>query len=239
MGKGKLITILAIIVTLLVGFMFFNQSNTTADYSQHRMSDIEKLADKQAQHHLNSDQIFEASEDTGGLPEKVIGNPSEAKVVLYEYADYACPHCAEWSLLLDRLVEESDGKLAVVYRGYLLGFKNGLTAASAATAAQVQGCWQEYKNLLFTSQSEWTSLSGEELQDKLISCFETASKGNGNIEKFKADMASESVAKKIAFEYQLGEELNLQGTPTFRIDGETIAIKDLKETISQKLANAT
>ena len=240
MSKGRLIATITVVVVAFTGLVIFSQTNKApVDYGQYRISNIKTLADRQFDYELNPDKIYEASEDTGGLPEKVIGDPSKAKVVLYEYADYACAHCAEWSRSLDLMVEKSNGDLAVVYRGYLLpGFKNNLVAASAATAAQIQGCWKEYKDLLYADQSEWTSLSGSALEDKLITCFQEASGGKGDIEQFKSDMKSEAVAKKIAFEYRLGKETDLKGTPSFRIDGQNIEIKDLRETVDKKLTSA-
>ena len=135
MSRGRLIVAVTVVVVTFAGLVVFSQTNNApVDYGQYRISNIKTLADRQFDYELNPDKIYEASEDTGGLPEKVIGDPSKAKVVLYEYADYACAHCAEWSRSLDYMVEKSNGDLAVVYRGYLLpGFKNNLVAASAAT----------------------------------------------------------------------------------------------------------
>lgn len=185
---------------------------------------------------LAPDSIHAPSPLNGDLPEKTIGDPATAKVVLYEYADYACPHCAEWSAIIDRMVADSHGALAVVYRGYLLGFKNSVVSASAATAAQLQGCWQAYKDLLFMNQSTWASLSGDALESELVACFEKASGGQGDIAKFKADMQSEAVAQKIAFEHRLGTEARISGTPAFRLDGQPINLKDLPATVAAKLA---
>lgn len=238
MNKRTLIAVTAII-SVFVGLVFLRDSNPTPpDYGQYKLTPIKNLAKTlSAAQDLNPDTIFAASDDTGNLPEKVIGDPAKAEVILYEYADYTCSHCAEWSATLDQLVEDSHEELAVVYRGYLLGSSNNsVAAASAATAAQIQGCWQEYKNLLFANQSSWTYLSGDELKNEFISCFEAASSGKGDTEKFLADMESETVAKKVAFEYELGNIIQLKGTPTFRLDGENIAIPDLKATIKNKLS---
>lgn len=242
MSRRKTIVamVVAVVVVSFAGLALFNQTNNAqVDYGQYKISAIKDLAGKIQSDNLNPDQIYEASEDTGGLPEKVIGDLSTAEVVLYEYADYACSHCASWSVSLDKMVEESDGKLAVVYRGYLLpGFKNNLVVASAATAAQIQGCWKEYKDLLFANQVSWANASGDELKDELISCFEIASKGKGDTEKFLADMTSEAVAKKVAFEYRLGSEAQLKGTPTFRLNGESVEIQDVKAVIKEELSKA-
>ncbi len=233
----RIIIVAMIILGIITGATLFSNNNSTPNYGRFQINTIKELSRNESFNDLNPDTILGATEESGNLSEKTIGDPDRAKVVLYEYADYACSHCAEWSAIIDKMVEKSNGELAVVYRGYLLpGFKNNVAAASAATAAQVQGCWQEYKKLLFANQGTWSRLNGDELQDELISCFETASGGNGNTEQFLADMKSEAVARKLALEYRLGEEIQLKGTPTFRIDGENIAISDLRKTIEEKLS---
>ncbi|MBQ9180568.1 thioredoxin domain-containing protein [Candidatus Saccharibacteria bacterium] len=241
MSKRGVILVLASVMAV-VGLVMVANNGSEPDYGAHRLSTIRSLAQEvdkigvDVPDALNPDVVHEVSDMTGNLPEKTIGNLNTAKVVLYEYADYSCSHCAEWSQTVDKLVEKSEGKLAVVYRGYLLpGFKNSVAAASAATAAQMQGCWQAYKDLLFKNQADWVNASGEALQDQLISCFEEASNGQGNVEQFVADMKSEAVARKVAFEYRMGEAVNLTGTPTFRIDGENVEIRELRNIIEEKL----
>lgn len=232
--RGIAVTVM--IAVVLVGMVIIgSNSNVPVNYGDYRISAIKELAGKFE--NTNPDMVFEASEDTGNLPDKVIGAPDKADVIVYEYADYACSHCAEWSAAFEKMVDDSDGRLAVVYRGFLLGFRNSVISASAATAAQAQGCWQEYKDLLFTNQYDWTSLNGDALKDKFVAYFKSASGGKGDVEKFMADMKSEEIAKKIAFEYRLGNEIQLEGTPTFRVDGENIEIKNLKKVIEEKLAN--
>ena len=70
--------------------------------------------------------------DSIGEYEKIIGNPDDASVIVYEYADYGCGHCADWNNVMNELYEKYDGKLVIVFRSYNIGFKNGLAAAKAA-----------------------------------------------------------------------------------------------------------
>lgn len=209
----------------------------TINYASFRRDNIIKTIKANDYSMLDADSINAASDLTGNIPEKIIGDPQSASVVIYEYADYACPHCGEWNRAIGKLMKQHNGEIAVVYRAYSLpGFKNSTAAASAATAAQIQGCFEKYKDLLFANQSEWTYASGNDLQDFLVRCFEEASDGNGDIEKFKDDMRSEDVGKRLAYEHEMGSKIGLTGTPTFRIDGETIELAVLKETIEKKLS---
>ena len=180
---------------------------------------------------VSPDSIIGPSSDTGNIPEKIIGSPEKASLIVYEYADYGCSHCADWNKQMNELVKKHDGKLAIVFRGYNIGFQNGLSAAHAATAAQIQGYWKEYKDLLFANQSEWIYAEKKDANDLFAEYFKRASNNSGDIEKFKDDMNSADVKKRVDFEHKMGKKVNLQGTPLFRINGETVPASDLVETI--------
>lgn len=182
---------------------------------------------------ISPDSIIEPSEQTGNIPEKIIGNPEEAKLVVYEYADYGCSHCADWNRQMNELVKKYDGKLAIVFRGYNIGFQNGLDAAHAATAAQTQGYWKEYKDLLFANQSEWIYAEKKDANDLFVEYFKQASNNTGDTEKFKDDMNSASVKTRVSFEQKMGKKVGLQGTPLFRINGESVPVGELVETIEK------
>lgn len=186
---------------------------------------------------INADTIHDASEETGFIGEKIIGNPDEAKLIIYEYADFGCSHCAEWNRKINELISKYDGQIALIYRSYDIGqFKNSPVAARAATAAQIQGYFKEYKDLLFANQTEWYYENSEELNETLAEYFKEASNNSGDVDKFKSDMKSDAVKKRLKFEQRLGKAVDLAGTPTFRIDGETINLSELEKTIEEKMA---
>ena len=185
---------------------------------------------------MNPDSIIEPSETTGFIGEKTVGNPDDAKIVIYEYADFGCSHCADWNRKINNLIEKYDGKIALVFRSYDIGqFKNSLKAASAATAAQIQGYFKEYKDLLYSNQSEWFYEDGADLTEILSNYFEEASKGAGDLDKFKEDIKSDSVRARLKFEQNMGKKVDLAGTPTFRIGSETISLSELEKTIEEKI----
>lgn len=182
----------------------------------------------------SADSIHPASEETGWIEEKVVGNPDAAKVIVYEYADYGCAHCADWNKTINNLLGKHDGKIALVFRSYNLGFQNGLLAARAATSAQLQGYFKEYKDLLFENQTEWLH-EEDEPEELFINYFSKVSDGKGDIDKFKEDLNSDAVKKRLDFEKSMGKKVNLRGTPLFRIDGEKIELDKLVETIEEKV----
>lgn len=185
---------------------------------------------------INTDTIQAASEETGFIGEKIIGNPNTAKLTIYEYADFGCSHCAEWNEKINDLINKYGEQIALVYRNYDIGqFKNSPAAARAATAAQIQGYFKEYKDLLFNNQTEWYYKDDEELNKALIEYFKRASNNSGDVDKFKSDMKSDAVKKRLKFEQRLGKAIHLAGTPTFRIDGKTIQISELLEMIEKRV----
>ena len=183
----------------------------------------------------NVEVVETAAENQGGLPEKIIGNPATATVTVYEYADYACSHCASWNRIIEQYLEQYPDQIALVFRGYDIGFTNGRAAAKAATAAQAQGYWREYKNQLFTNQAEWSALKGDDLTNQLVAYFQTASNGQGDVNKFKADISSHSVINRVDAENQAAKDAGIQVTPTFIIDGENVPLSEVQQTIEDKI----
>ena len=158
----------------------------------------------------------------GDIGDHVKGS-ADAPVLIFEYADYQCPGCASMNPRVNKLVEERDGKLGVVYRDYLLSYhKNGTAAASAVEAAGLQGYWKEYADKVFAEQTEWEDASASERSTYFDKYFEEVTEGKGDMDRFHEDIASDRVAKKIAFDGGIGKRVNVESTPAFFIDGQPI-----------------
>lgn len=148
---------------------------------------------------------------------------SNAPVLIFEYADFQCNYCALMNQRINDIIEELEGKLSVVYRNYLLSYhQNGTAAASAAEAAGLQGYWKAYADKLFNEQTEWQYATGSERTALFNKYFEEVTNGEGDLEKFNQDIASNEVSKKISFDMGIGQRIDLSGTPSFYIDGQLI-----------------
>lgn len=166
--------------------------------------------------------IIEASKDNGNIGDHVKGDP-DAPVLVFEYADYQCPGCASINPKVNKAIEKADGKLAIVYRSYLLAYhQNGTAAASAAEAAGLQGYWKEYANKLFAEQAEWEGATGSERSALFEKYFDEVSNGKGDMDKFREDLGSDEVSKKISFDMGVGKRVDIQATPAFYVDGQWI-----------------
>ncbi len=166
--------------------------------------------------------VIAPDKNNGEIGDHVKGS-EDAAALIFEYADYQCPGCASINSKVNKAIEESDGKLAVVYRSFLLSYhKNGTAAASAAEAAGIQGYWKPYADKLFSEQAEWENASGSERSALFNKYFEEVTDGKGDIDKFNQDIASEAVSKKISFDMGIGKRVNVESTPAFYVDGQEI-----------------
>lgn len=81
------------------------------------------------------------------------GNPT-APVLVEEYGDFQCPHCADFQRTVgptvDRLVQA--GKIRFVYHPIAFIGPESTTAANAATCAGDQGKFWQYHDALFAGQ---------------------------------------------------------------------------------------
>lgn len=166
--------------------------------------------------------VIAADENNGNFGDLIEGDP-DAPVKIYEYGDYQCDACAPMNPYINKLVEEYDGLVAVVFRTIIMSYhQNGTAAAAAANAAHLQGYWKEYKDLLYSNQNDWFYSSATERQPQFEEYFMTASDGKGDLEKFRTDMASNDVMKKIDFDAAISERADVSFTPTFYVEDEFV-----------------
>ena len=177
-----------------------------------------------ATHYENYDfySIIEPDVHNGYIGDNVKGE-RDAPVIIFEYADFQCEYCAMMNPRVNAAIEKADGKLAVVYRNFLLSYhQNGTAAASAAQAAGLQGYWKQYADKLFSQQDEWAYATSSKRTALFEKYFEEVTDGKGDLEKFKSDMNSSEVSQKISFDMGIGKRMDIAGTPAFYVDGQYI-----------------
>lgn len=167
--------------------------------------------------------IIGPTKDNGYIGDHVKGS-ADAPVVIFEYADFQCEVCAAFNTRINELLEKYDGKVAVVYRNFLLSYhQNATAAASSAEAASLQGYWKEYSNLLFANQAEWYYASATQRTGLFENYFVEASEGKGDLEKFRKDVNGSEVSKRLSFDAGIGRRMTeITGTPAFFVEGQFI-----------------
>jgi len=136
------------------------------------------------------------------------GSPM-APVTIYEFSDFQCPHCKMAAPYLKKVVEESNGKVKLVFKQFpLKGHPKAGEAAKAAVAAQKQGKFWEMHDLLFAKQDELQRASFEDFAKQL----------GLDVDKFKADMAAAATEKKVEADMDEGRTAGVDSTPTIFVN---------------------
>lgn len=142
-----------------------------------------------------------------------------AKVTLVEFGDFQCPACGAYEPMVEKVMNDNKTIAQFVFRNFPLTqlHQNALLGAKAAEAAGVQGKYWEMHDMLYAKQTEWGgALNAKAL---LIGYAKTLKLDTA---KFEADLGSTAIEDKIRAEYSEGVKLNIQGTPTFFINGKMI-----------------
>jgi protein-disulfide isomerase len=150
---------------------------------------------------------------TGTEPEHVLGNPDAAITVL-EYGDFECPYCAAAAPVLRQLVEESDGRVRLVFRNFPLAdvHPHALTAALAAEAAGAQGAYWPMHELLFARQ--------DKLSDAHLRAYAEELGLDGST---VVGEAAQPFGDKVEADFSAGLEDEVAGTPTVVVHGTPYA----------------
>jgi hypothetical protein len=86
--------------------------------------------------------------------EHILGNPTTAQVTIIEYSDFECPFCARFHPTLKKIVTESNGNVAWVYRQFPLvqihqnAFERAVASECVAKIKGNDAFWK-YADLLF------------------------------------------------------------------------------------------
>ncbi len=176
---------------------------------------------------INYDQyepvaVYDAMYENGNTADYIDGDP-DAPIKIYEYGDYQCDACAPMNPYINELVEEYKGKVAVVFRTTIMSYhQNGVAAAAAANAAYRQGFWKEYKDLLFSNLNEWFYSNAQARQVQFEEYFVKASDGKGDLAKFREDMKSKDVQRKIDFDEAMAQKVGVDFTPNIYVEDKMI-----------------
>lgn len=164
-----------------------------------------------------------SSVNPGAEPPHAIG-PENAPVTLEEFGDFECPPCALLHPVLKTMEKEFGPRLRVIFREFPLvpTHPHALAAARAAEAAGLQGKFWEMHDLLFENQKVWHK------EFDARPTFEGYAKTIGlDLERFKRDISSEIVERRIFLDGKRAHALGVKGTPTVFLNGREVPFESL------------
>lgn len=142
-----------------------------------------------------------------------------APAVLIEYSDFQCPACGAYQPIIDAVLKQVGSRIALVYRHYPLTqlHQSAQLAAQASEAADRQGAFWPYHDLLFQRQASWP-----QALDVRQTFIDYAQELKLDTKKFAADLDSAEVKARVNTDAQDAQTLKLPGTPSFFLNGKSI-----------------
>lgn len=175
---------------------------------------------------LDINNVLSAKSDNGNIGDHVYGN-AKSPVTVINYTNLQCSGCASSHPAIKMIVEEYKDKIIFISRFMHLSYlTNGKAAQGSAEAAGLQNKFWEMRDALFTSQNEWSVLSGTDR----INYFQNLAKTlELDVDKFLIDIDSAAISKKMKFDDELGHKAKVNATPTFFVNGVLLQLSDLKQ----------
>lgn len=171
-------------------------------------------------------QLMSLSEEVFRDPASpVAGNPN-GDVSVVEFFDYQCGYC-KTALNDVRQLLKADPKVRFVLKEYPILGPNSVVAARAALAAREQGRYFEFHSALMETKGQLDQ-----------GTIDRVARSVGlDVDRLKRDMAKPEIDQALRRNRQLGDALNIQGTPGFIVGNQIVPgavdVDKLKELVAE------
>lgn len=140
--------------------------------------------------------------------------PADAPVTIVQFAEYQCPFCGRVNPTIQRIFEEYDGKVRLVYKDFpLQNHGRAIPAAVAAHCAGEQGSYWPMNKTLLGNQ---TALEEADLQ-------RYARELSLDLDAYDACRRSGKYEPTISQDMEDGRQAGVSATPSFLINGVFVA----------------
>ena len=149
-----------------------------------------------------------------------LGDPN-APVVIEEYSDFGCSHCADFALGTKKLIEQEyidSGQVYLVFHsvGGLLGSPATLQAAEGAYCAADQNAFWPFHDLVFANQVALFQNRNADISRSLVQFAEILEM---NPDQFETCLAERKYKDLAAQDEASARQKGIDGTPTFIVNG--------------------
>lgn len=149
-----------------------------------------------------------------------VSGKKDAPVMITMFADFECPFCSRFYEPIKEVLSAYPDKVKFMIKNFPLGFhQNAVPSAKAALAAGLQGKYFEMADLLMKNKAESSEAKLKEYAQAL----------RLNEKKLLEDLKSKDAEfdKQIKEDMNLGARSDVQGTPTFFLNGKKSNARDL------------
>ncbi|MGH7234376.1 MAG: DsbA family protein [Candidatus Saccharimonadales bacterium] len=176
------------------------------------------------------------SNNTSSQPTHNVEGQDKANVSFVEYGDYECPYCEEYASIVSQVVSDEFSNISFQFVNFPLTsiHPNAFSGARAAQAAGLMGKFWQMHDALY-SYSNWNVWS---TSSNPVPYFKQYAQQLGlNVNTFMTNYNSTKVNNMIEADINKGNNLNIQGTPTFYLNGKQIQVA-AQVSAFEKLINA-
>jgi protein-disulfide isomerase len=160
---------------------------------------------------VNTPAVTKDNLDSATAP--YLGN-SQAKIVIVEFGDFACPYCQQAALVMQQLSRIFPQDLKIVFRNFPVVKEESFLAAQAGACAWEQGnfVFWALHDQLFANQDKLTEETIKNLAQNL----------GIDMSRFTPCLQNQKYADKIKDDATVASQAGVKKTPTFFINGEKI-----------------
>lgn len=183
------------------------------------------------------------SDDAGAQAPRVVardprrlGRPGSSGVTFTEFLDFECEACGAAYPAIEQLRQQYAGRVTFNIRYFPIdSHKNARNAAHAVEAAAQQGKLEAMYKRMFETQTSWAEKSRSQ-----AAVFRGYARDLGlNMRRYDAAVADPKTAARVQRDVQAGQQLGVEGTPTFFIDERKIepqSFEDLRQQLDAAIA---
>ena len=149
--------------------------------------------------------------------------PEDAKVTVTEFFDFSCGYCKRLSPEIEKIIADN-ADVKFVFKPLTFVSPTSVYQAKAGFAAHNQGKFLEYYKGVMEGNA-----NSEELVDEM------AKKAGVDVDKYKADVASEEIAVKLGNIAAFAQRIGVNGVPAVFINGKQVngrSAAELQEAIN-------
>jgi len=160
--------------------------------------------------------------------------PDTAKVTVVEFGDFQCPACKATEPIVQQLLTAHGKEIRFIFRQFPLTqvHPNAQRSAQIAEATTSFGKFWQMHDLLYETQGDWADLTANEAQAKFDSYVE---KLKIDKNEFKKKIDSQETNDKITKDVSDATKINVDGTPTFYVNGQKTLAPQLISTVESFL----
>lgn len=192
-------------------------TNKMKDFSDEERTNLEDALAKRLFEKYKAKILYTAAEtpiEAVSADDDPALGPANAPVTVIMFSDFQCSACAATHPMLKQALSPFENKVRFVVRDFPLEavHGNGFDASRAAGAANAQGKFFEYIDILYKHQN---ALDGASLKAY-------AQQIGLNAAQFEIDFNSEKTAAEVRKDMSDGEALGISGTPTIFVNGRRV-----------------